>query len=991
MTYAEVVVNTPLHRRVTVTEGLASEEGSSPLSPTFHYAIPSELQSQAKVGQLAWVPFGPRRLQGLILALSDTAPVAETRELYEIIDPQPVLSPAQIQLACWISDYYLAPLIDCVRLMLPPGIEQRAETVVELRADAPRRRNLTRQQRAVLEFLRRRGPQKLDQIGRQLRIKDARSVTDQLARHGLVITRSEISKPRVRPKRARFVRLVADDTQIERALPRLGRPSKQADVLLALTESEDPLPTLREVRAVARCSESPIRALAEKGLVEITEGRQMVAPLLSPHAINEVIASDLRRALKQAAVLDYLRERGEPVEVKELRRQTGCSNAVLNQLEAKGYVERLSEEPAVFLTIPLEEVTDAIIELRGAQKQVAVLELLKGEEQPVWIGWVYAQTECDLRTLRDLEKHGLVSLEEEEVKRDPLEGREFVTDVPPKLTPDQEAVWEEIARGIKGQGGSDRVYLLHGVTGSGKTEIYLRALQTTLAMGRGAIALVPEIALTPQTIRRFAARFPGHIAVLHSKLSLGERYDTWRRIRAGEVDVVIGSRSAVFAPMPHLGLIVMDEEHEWSYKQERTPRYHARDVALKLAELTGAVLILGSATPDVVSFYKAQRGEYKLLELPKRIMGHTSTAPSGSAIRRGYKELGPEYEGTYYLELPPVQIVDLRQELRAGNRSIFSRALQQAITETLAAGEQIILFLNRRGTATFVMCRDCGHVLKCPRCDVPLTYHGARDELVCHHCNRRSAVTSVCPNCWSKRIKFFGIGTQKVEAVTRELFPQARLLRWDRDATGSKDAHDIFLERFINHEADVMIGTQMVAKGLDLPLVTLVGVINADTALYLPDFRAGERTFQILTQVAGRAGRSVLGGQVIVQTYTPEHYCIQAASRHDYEGFYRQELDFRREQNYPPLRRLAQLVYTHRDAARCEEEADKLYRLLRLKIARLGLPGVDLIGPAPCFRRRLRGKYRWQIVVRAADPRTLLADMVFPLGWRVDVDPVSLL
>jgi primosomal protein N' (replication factor Y) len=985
MTYAEVVVNTPLHRKVTVTEDLASD-----LSPTFHYAIPPELQNQARVGQLVWVPFGPRRrLQALIVALSDTSPVEETKDLYEIIDSQPVLSPAQIQLARWISDYYLAPLIDCLRLMLPPGVEQRAETVVELRADAPLQRNLTRQQRAVLEFLRRNGPQGLNQIGRALKMENARPTVDQLVRRGLVTTRSEISEPRVRPKQARFVRLIADDAQIEQALPRLGRKSKQADVLLALADSEDPLLTLKEVCAAARCSESPIRALAEKGLVEITESRQMVVPRLSPQAISETIDSDLRRAPSQAAVLAYLGERGEPVEVKELRHQTGCSSAVLSELEARGYVERFSEEPAVILTVPLEEVTDAIIELRGAQKQVAVLEFLKGEEGPVWIGWVYAQTGCDLRTLRDLEEHGLVGLEEEEVKRDPLEGREFVTDVPPKLTPDQEAVWEEIAQGIKKPEGSGNVYLLHGVTGSGKTEIYLRTLRLILARGQGAIVLVPEIALTPQTIRRFAARFPGRIAILHSKLSLGERYDTWRRIRAGEVDVVIGSRSAVFAPMPHLGLIVIDEEHEWSYKQERTPRYHARDVALKLAELTGAVVILGSATPDVVSYYKAQRGEYGLLELPKRIMGHRVEDAGSGRLR--CKELGPEYRGAYYLELPPVQIVDLRQELRAGNRSIFSRALQRAMTEALAAGEQIILFLNRRGTATFVMCRDCGHVLKCPRCDVPLTYHGAKDELVCHHCNRRSAVPAVCPNCWSKRIKFFGLGTQKVEAVTRELFPQARLLRWDRDATGGKDAHDIFLERFIKHEADVMIGTQMVAKGLDLPLVTLVGVINADTALYLPDFRAGERTFQILTQVAGRAGRSVLGGKVIIQTYTPEHYCIQAASRHDYEGFYRQELDFRREQGYPPFRRLAQLVYTHRDTARCREEAGKLYRLLRHKIARLGLPSVDLIGPAPCFRQRLRGKSRWQIVVRAAAPRALLADMAFPLGWRVDIDPVSLL
>ncbi|HID63042.1 MAG TPA: hypothetical protein EYP49_09925, partial [Anaerolineae bacterium] len=327
-------------------------------------------------------------------------------------------------------------------------------------------------------------------------MENARAVVDQLVRRGLVITRSEISRPRVRPKRARLVRLVADETQIEQAFPRLGHPSKQADVLLALAESEDPLPTLREVCAAARCSESTVRALAERGLVEITERRQIVAPLLSPRAVNETIASDLGRAPKQAAVLGYLRDRGEPVEVKELRRQLGCSSAVLNQLEAKGYVERLSQEPAVILTIPLEEVTEAIIELRGAQKQVAVLEFLKGEEGPVWIGWVYAQTGCDLRILRDLAKHGLVSLEEEEVRRDSLEGREFVTDVPPRLTPDQEAAWEEIARGIKEQGKGENIYLLHGVTGSGKTEIYLRALQATLATGRGAIVLVPEIALT---------------------------------------------------------------------------------------------------------------------------------------------------------------------------------------------------------------------------------------------------------------------------------------------------------------------------------------------------------------------------------------------------------------------------------------------------------------------------------------------------------------
>jgi primosomal protein N' (replication factor Y) len=548
------------------------------------------------------------------------------------------------------------------------------------------------------------------------------------------------------------------------------------------------------------------------------------------------------------------------------------------------------------------------------------------------------------------------------------------------------------------------ITLLHGVTGSGKTEIYLRALDVVLRQGSQAIVLVPEISLTPQTIRRFAARFPGRLATIHSHLSLGERYDTWRRVRAGDVDVVIGPRSALFAPLRRLGLIIIDEEHEGSYKQERAPRYHAREAAVKLAELTGAMVILGSATPDVVSYYRAQRGEYKLLRLPKRIMGHRRrieeqrTRYQVSGIR--YQSLGEGYEETLYTDLPPVRIVDMREELKAGNREIFSRALQGALHETLDKNQQAILFLNRRGAATFVMCRDCGHVLRCRRCEVPLTYHlwnrkrppsVQEPQLICHHCNRHEPVPLVCPNCESTRIKFFGAGTQKVEATVQRVFPEARTLRWDRDTTGGKWSHEAFLQSFIEHEADVLIGTQMIAKGLDLPLVTLVGVVAADTALHLPDFWASERTFQLLTQVAGRAGRSILGGQVIIQTYTPEHYSVQMASQHDYAGFYEKELAFRQEHGYPPFTRLARLVYVHENQKRCQEEAERMHRTLGNKIARLGLPGADLIGPAPCFFGRLRGKYRWQIVVRASNPQALLQDVLFPHGWRVDIDPVSTL
>jgi primosomal protein N' (replication factor Y) len=486
-------------------------------------------------------------------------------------------------------------------------------------------------------------------------------------------------------------------------------------------------------------------------------------------------------------------------------------------------------------------------------------------------------------------------------------------------------------------------------------------------MGKRAIVLVPEIALTPQTIARFAARFPNRVAVLHSRLSLGEQFDVWQRIKGGAFDVVIGSRGALFAPQPDLGLIVIDEEHEWTYKQqEQPPRYHARNVAIKLSELTNSVVILGSATPDVTSYHRAQRGEFRLLQLPQRISGG---------------EVSP---------LPQVEVVDLRRELKEGNRSIFSRSLAESIAESLAAREQVILFLNRRGTATFVQCRDCGFVLHCRRCDVSLTYHAAQDDLICHHCNYRTKIPHVCPNCLSRRIKFLGIGTQKVEEEVAKAFPEARLLRWDRDVTKGKHSHEQIMDRFLAHEADILIGTQMIAKGLDMPLVGLVGVINADIGLYLPDFRSSERTFQILSQVAGRAGRGKIGGKVIIQSYTPQHYAVVAAAKHDYSTFYEQEMAFRRQQGDPPFSRLARLIYTHTNAVLCQKEAERMYRLLQQEKDSQGLPDVALFGPSPTFTQRVRGRFRWQIIVRSPNPLPLLSQLVLPRGWSVDIDPVGL-
>jgi len=455
--------------------------------------------------------------------------------------------------------------------------------------------------------------------------------------------------------------------------------------------------------------------------------------------------------------------------------------------------------------------------------------------------------------------------------------------------------------------------------------------------------------------------------VLHSQLSLGEQFDEWQRIRNGEFDVVIGPRSALFAPQPDLGLIVIDEEHEWTYKQtDKSPRYHARDAALKLAELTGAVVILGSATPDVETYFRAEQGEYRLLSLSERV-----TPGEGSP-------------------LPEVTITDMKKELIEGNRSIFSRLLSETLSVEIGEGHQALLFLNRRGGATFVQCRSCGYVMRCKRCEVSLTYHIDENKLVCHQCNYHMPVPLVCPRCTSRRIKFVGIGTQKVEEEAGTAFPAAKLLRWDSDTVRAKNSHERILNDFRDHKADILIGTQMIAKGLDLPLVTLVGVVNADITLNLPDFRAGERTFQLLSQVAGRAGRGVYGGRVVVQTYSPENYAIQAAARHDFRLFYWQEIAYRRQLNNPPFTRLVRLVFTHSSDTRCRQEAEKMAGNIASERDSQGIAGLSIIGPAPAYVHRSRGRYRWQLILRGSDPSKVLSRSTIPQGWTVDVDPVGL-
>ena len=1024
--FAEVVVNTSLRggRKTIQRRQEAPAQGEQdPLGRTFHYAIPAFLQSHLAVGHMVRVPFGPRVLQGLVVGLTDNSPVAETRDIEALLDPQPVLSSAQVELARWMSRYYLAPLLSCLHQMLPPGLSRQAQRIVEQAESVAPGEELSGDQRILLDYLAKHGPQEWQAVGRAVDLPDWEKALEELVWEGLVTKRWTLALPRVRAKRTRFLELSSGKERIKAAFSSLGHPSKQADVLEALIGTDDPLPSLGSLCQTAGCSPSTVRALAEKGWVTIAPPRHLIATTLSPPEIERVLIEDLKQAPKQAEVLHDLRCQEGPVEIATLRDTSTYSPSALRALEKRGFVRRWQEKAKVLLKLTPSEVRETTLALRGAKSQVATLRYLQ-EKGLATIGEVYQETGAELRHVQELVDRGLVRMEEREVWRDPLAGRGFVLTAPPRLTPEQKTAWDVIQSGLRELFGGRQprkaaptdahpvaqppVYLLHGVTGSGKTELYLHALQETLVAGRQAIVLVPEIALTPQTIRRFAARFPSRIAVLHSGLSSGERYDSWRRIRASRADVVIGPRSALFAPLPRLGCIIVDEEHGASYKQERTPRYHAREVALQRAQLEGAAVILGSATPDLGTYYRALRNQFTLLRLPQRVMGHRMEIEEQRAryaiepAQVRYRAVGGEYDELHYLDLPPVEIVDLRTELQAGNRSIFSRALQVALAETLAHRQQAILFLNRRGAATFILCRDCGLVLKCPRCDVPLTFHtntastitdrAARGgSLICHHCGRQERVLQECPRCDSRRIRYFGVGTQRVEEELHELFPDVRTLRWDRDTTESTASHDLLLEQFISHQADVLVGTQMVAKGLDLPLVTLVGVISADTALHLPDLRASERTFQLLTQVAGRAGRSILGGRVIIQTYTPHHYAIQAASQHDYEGFYHQEIAFRHEQGYPPFTRLARLVYRHHDEARCEAEVQRLADLLHLEVRRRGLAGISFIGPAPCFFPRLQGRYRWQILLRAPDPTVLLRGFEPPLGWQIDVDPVSVL
>ena len=609
---------------------------------------------------------------------------------------------------------------------------------------------------------------------------------------------------------------------------------------------------------------------------------------------------------------------------------------------------------------------------RRAPRQAELFQAICELKAPVLAAELLRQTSLDNQTLRALAKRGLVQLREEAVARDPHGGEQFVATSNLNLNMEQVAALNAITSAM-GAPQTARPFLLHGVTGSGKTEIYLQAIRAALDRGRTAIVLVPEISLTPQTVERFKGRFTNDadmVAVLHSHLSQGERHDEWHKIHSGKAQIVIGARSAVFAPLKRLGLIVVDEEHENTYKQEEAPRYHARDVAVMRAKMERCIIVLGSATPSLESYYNAQRGKYHLATLTERVDQK---------------------------QMPVIRIVDLRQERRKEKSTvILSDKLRTAIADRLEKREQTILFLNRRGFSTSLLCHECGEACHCPNCSVALTFHRQANRLNCHLCGHTAAVPKKCPACGKDALIYFGFGTERVEATVKQLFPKASVHRMDADSMSRKEAYRDTLRNFRTGKIDILVGTQMIAKGLHFPNVTLVGIINADVALHLPDFRAGERTFQLLTQVAGRAGRGDMPGEVFVQTFTPFSPSIQFARHHDFSGYFDQELEFRERCDFPPFTHAILITVRSAHEGRAKLSAETLVRRLKEKLGREFI--VADTTPAPL--EKLQGQFRFHILLRGTAimrlsglVRETLDKLPFPedVTTGVDVDPYQLL
>ncbi|HXS96270.1 MAG TPA: primosomal protein N' [Candidatus Limnocylindrales bacterium] len=792
-----------------------------PLDQPFTYSLPETLRHRVRVGSRLVVPFGSRKLTGVILRCHDEKPAVATRDALRLIDSEPVLSAELLALGRWIGAYYCAPLGDVLRSMLPLASEIRRGKVWSL-TDAGRD--------AARQLLLDSAPD--DPVASVLRMLEKRPLSAAYLAKALPLADKTIKSL----ERRGFI--VSEDVQTER---------------------------------------DPLRSPAERLRVEWNGAAD-------EHKLNKP--------------------------ERELR---------------------------------------AFLELHPGSHNLKEVEQMVKNASPA---------------ARALARKGLVTLKPEP---SPITGG--VIRARHQLNPEQQAAYEQLRDAI--QKHAFHTFLLHGVTGSGKTEIYLNAIEVAVQQGRGALLLVPEIALTPQMAGQFFSRFGDKVAILHSAFTDVERSEQWRRIRSGAASVVVGTRSGVFAPVRDLGLIVVDEEHDGSYKQEESPRYNGRDVAIVRAQAAGACVVLGSATPSLESRYNAERGKYTLLELPGRI------------------EARP---------MPTVELIDMRQEfLETRKQATFSRKLIEALGARLENGEQTIVLLNRRGFSSFVACRACGERIQCINCSLTLTYHKRDRRLLCHYCGYAEKVPGGCPKCQSEHIYFLGLGSERVEEELHQAFPRARIARLDRDTVTGKRQYETILNDFREGSYDVLVGTQMIAKGHDIPNVTLVGVVSADIGLGMPDFRAAERTFQLLTQVAGRAGRGSVPGIVLVQTINPDHYAVRLAAAQDYQGFYEKELHFRRMMLYPPFSAMANVLV----------RAEKKEMAMRMS-ADLGLllnpppEKLRVIGPAEAPVPRLKNEYRYQFLIKSASRKALneilqkIRGFALERKWGatslvIDVDPLTLL
>ncbi len=801
-------------------------------SRTFSYFIPPRFTVEP--GQLVWVPFGRRVLQGLVVELVEMPNVPETRDILQPVEPSPLIGPHHLQMGRWISEHYRCSLFTAISPLLPPGFENHVRS--------------------------------------RISVVSGVQITDSKVRPEWVVAFGELAQKRTGMLEVDFAKL-------------LGRNGARE-----LTRMVD-------------------QKLVQR---ELTMPRPRAAPkyesfLIPTQATSDAAdANELVLPVRQDGLLTAIREQRAPYPSTLANKEFG--NGVGQALFSKGLV---------------------------------AMEWVRSDSETV--------TRADLTTER----------------------RQHL------LTIHQEEALSQIQAALDDTELQPRSFLLHGITGSGKTEVYLRSIDQVVQRGRQAIFLVPEISLTPQTLERVNSWFPGRVAVMHSRLTARQKVDQWWDIREGKYDVVVGPRSSLFAPVADLGLIVIDEEHEWTYKQIEThPLYHARASALELGRLTGSPVVMGSATPDVETYFAATRGSHTLLELPDRVSA------------------GPDRVS----RLAQVQVCDMRLELRDGNRSIFSRVLAQSLKDCIGERHQAILFLNRRGASSIVQCRDCGHVVECRSCSVSLTFHsfqdqedGSQAELLCHRCNRRSRMPKTCPECKGAHIRQLGAGTQRVVEEVRKLMPGVTVDRLDADTTRAGQGTEDTMARLTSGDTQVLVGTQMVTKGLDIPNVTLVGVVLADIGMYLPDFRAGERAFGLMCQVAGRAGRGEDMGRVIVQTYNPEHYAIQAAANQDYEALYEYEIGSRRELGNPPFNEQIHLVFQDPNDAQALRQAMDTGRTLTQRAQAQGLTDVDVVGPAPGIPSRIRGRYRWHLILRGRGLLRFIEGMEFPQGCTVDVDPVHVL